>query len=323
MNDTGPKIEIFAPFGVAFEWMKTVLFRPFDFVKWLTIAFAAFIAGSWGGGFNFSRLGQFKGGDWKYNATRYGNWPGNWDATPWVVAAVVVVFAFILVLSVAWMWVASRGRFVFTDCVVKNRAAIGEPWREFRREANSFFLFMLVVGLVTLVMVVIAGFFLWGIFGASDNDGVRIGFVIGLITVGVIWLAFALVFAVVSQFMVPVMYRRRCLAREALIDVGRLIAANPAPFILFVLFGLVLTVAVAVAGTVAACLTCCIGGLPYISTVLLLPAIVWLTAFKFLFLRQFGDQYDVWAASGFPGNAIPPSDPPPPAMPLPPPIAPA
>ena len=323
MNGTPPKIEIFAPFGVAFEWMKTVLFRPFDFVKWLTIALAAFIGGSWGGGFNFSRLGQFKSNDFKYNVAKHGDWPGNWDITPWVVAIVIVVFAVIVALSVAWMWVSSRGRFVFTDCVVKNRAAIGEPWREFRREGNSFFFFLLTVGMATLVLIVIAGFFLWGVFGASDNDGARIGFVIGLIMLGLIWIVLALLFAVLSQFMVPVMYRRRCLAREALVDVAKLMAANPGPFVLFILFGLVLALAVAVVGTLAACLTCCIGGLPYISTVILLPAIVWLTAFRFLFLRQFGEQYDVWAPIGFPPTIVPPPEPPPPAVPLPPPIAPA
>ncbi len=323
MNGTAPKIEIFAPFGVAFEWMKMVLFRPFDFMKWLTIAFAAFIAGSWGGGFNFSRLGQFSSHDLKYNVTKHGDWPGNWDITPWLVAVFVLIFLFIVALSIAWMWVSSRGRFVFTDCVVKNRATIAEPWREFRREGNSFFLFMLAVGMATLVLIVIAGFFLWGLFGISNNDGATIGFVIGLIVLGVIWLVFALIFAVVSQFMVPLMYRRRCLAREALVEVSKLIAAYPGPFVLFVLFGLVLAIAVGIAGTIAACLTCCIGGLPYISTVLLLPAIVWLTAFRFLFLRQFGDQYDVWAPTGFPQTVIPPSDPSPPAVPLPPPIAPA
>src|SRR4051812_1065704 len=302
--------------------MKTVLFRPFDFVKWLTIAFAAFIAGSWGGGFNYSRLGQLNRGDWKYNVTKSGDWPGNWDITPWLIAIFVVIFVFVAVLTIAWMWVSSRGRFIFTDCVVKNRAAIAEPWREFRREGNSFFLFMFVVGMAALVLVVIAGFFLWGLFGGSNNDGPNVGFVIGLIIVGVIWLVFAVLVAIVTQFMVPVMYRRRCLAREALADVARLIAAHPGPFVLFFLFGLVLAVAVAVAGTLVACLTCCIGGLPYVSTVLLLPAIVWLAAFKFLFLRQFGDAYDVWAGTGFPETVIPPSEPPP-AIPLPPPIAPA
>ena len=41
MNGTPAKIEILAPFGAAFEWMKAMLFRPFDLGRWLTIAFAA------------------------------------------------------------------------------------------------------------------------------------------------------------------------------------------------------------------------------------------------------------------------------------------
>jgi len=59
MNGTKPKIEIFKPFGEAFELMKKVLFKPFEFKKWLVIGFAAFIAGHFGGGsFNFPSRGK-------------------------------------------------------------------------------------------------------------------------------------------------------------------------------------------------------------------------------------------------------------------------
>ena len=87
---------------------------------------------------------------------------------------------------------------------------------------------------------------------------------------------------------------------------------------MFVLFGIVLAIAVAIVGTVVSCMTCCIGGLPYISTVLLLPALVWLAAFKLLFIRQFGDQYDVWAKWDLPVSLRPPD----PVTCRPPPIAP-
>jgi hypothetical protein len=106
------------------------------------------------------------------------------------------------------------------------------------------------------------------------------------------------------------MYRRRCLARAAFVDVAKLILANPGPFILFALFSVALLIAVAIIGSVVACLTCCIGGLPYISTVLLLPAIVWLAAYKLLFIRQFGDAYDVWATIAAPAQTTEPLPPP-------------
>jgi hypothetical protein len=320
MNGNEPKIEIFAPFGAAYELMKTILFRPFDFTKWLVIAFAAFLSGIWGGGFNPSRLGRMGTGDWKYRATNHGNWPTDWTMPGWAIALIIVGGLVLLLFAFVLMWITSRGRFIFTDCVVKNRGAIAEPWREFRREGNSFFLFALAVacvaifltGVLILIIVVPLGLF------SSDRAataGVGVIAVILFIVFGLVWLVFSLFFALVSHFMVPVMYRRRCSAKDAFLDVSKLVLRNPGPFILLVLFGIVLAIAVGMIGMVISCLTCCIGGLPYISTVLLLPAIVWLLAFKLLFLRQFGDQYDVWATVGFPA----PPTVPPPSPPLPPP----
>jgi hypothetical protein len=312
MNGTAPTIEIIGPFRAAYDWMKIVLFRPFDVAKWLTIAFAAFIAGAMGGGGggSFSRLGRLGNGDWKYSATRHGDL--NWNAAPWIIAAIIAFAVFIMLFVVVWMWVSSRGRFIFTDCVVRNRGAIGEPWREYRREGNSFFLFSLLVGFGMFVILAIAGLLIWlCFFGMRDNDsGPGTVIIIGIALMVLIWIAFSLCFAVISAFMIPVMYRRRCLAREAFVDVAKLIGSNPVPFILFVLFQVALAIGVAIIGAMVACFTCCIGGLPYISTVLLLPAIVWLAAYKLLFLRQFGDAYDAWAA------VVPP---PPPEPLLPPP----
>src|SRR5207244_12575298 len=61
MNGDEPKIEIFQPFGEAFELMKKILFQPFDFKKWLVIGFAAWLSNLGGGGYNF----RYRGSDWK------------------------------------------------------------------------------------------------------------------------------------------------------------------------------------------------------------------------------------------------------------------
>jgi hypothetical protein len=56
MNGTEPHIEIFKPFGEAFELMKKILFQPFDLKKWLVVGFAAWLASlgaGWGGNFNY------------------------------------------------------------------------------------------------------------------------------------------------------------------------------------------------------------------------------------------------------------------------------
>jgi hypothetical protein len=312
MNGTSPKIQIIAPFTAALDWMKMVLFSPFDIAKWLTIAFAAFLAGHWGNNFRFGRM--WNPGDLKYSFRKDGDLPWNWDFTPWLIVLVGGIAVFAIILAVALMWISARGRFMFTDCVVKNRGAIAEPWHEFRREGNSFFLFSLVIAFCAFVFFAIVALLCWFLFGGvlrGDEGGAAfVIFVIVAIVVGVVWLACSLFFALVSAFMVPVMYRRRCSAKEAFLDVSKLVLANPGPFLLLVLFGIALVIALGMIGTLIACLTCCIGGLPYVSTVILLPGIVWLAAYKLLFIRQFGDAYDVWAGIVPPTQATEPLPPP-------------
>jgi hypothetical protein len=60
VNETEPKIEIFKPFGEAFELMKKILFQPFDLGKWLVIGFAAFLASlSGGSGYSFNPFSRW------------------------------------------------------------------------------------------------------------------------------------------------------------------------------------------------------------------------------------------------------------------------
>lgn len=307
MNGEQPKIEIFAPFGAAFELMKRILFQPFDFAKWLVIGFAAFLSGAWGNGLSF----RFPKGDWNFRSISHNNTSISESLPSWFFPFIGVIVALALVIILVLMWISSRARFIFTDCVVKNRGAIVLPWREYRREGNSFFLFSLAVMFLTLLLIgasVLLIVLPTGLLaGGKGTAGFSTAAVFALVFVGLVWLGFAIFFGVVSQFMVPVMYRRRCRAREAFFDVSKLVLARPGPIVLFVLFGIVLVVALVVVATVATCVTCCVAGIPYISSVVLLPALVWLLAFKLLFLRQFGPEYDVWAPAEIPAPA-PPAD---------------
>ncbi|MEY2489055.1 MAG: hypothetical protein QOC70_997 [Verrucomicrobiota bacterium] len=311
MNGEQPKIEIFEPFGAAFEMMKRILFQPFDFAKWCVIGFAAFMSGSWGSNFRF-RFPMT--GDWRYRSHSYHNLPTAESMPAWLIPLIIALAILVVIIVFVVMWVVSRGRFIFTDCVVKNRAAIAAPWREYRREGNSFFLFSLVVALLAIVIVAVLVLLIavpLGLFaGGKGTAGFGATAIFAIVFVGLVWLALTIFFAVVTQFMVPVMYRRRCLAREAFFDVSKLLLARPGPFVLFVLFGIVLIVALAIVGTIVSCLTCCIAALPYVSSVVLLPAFVWLLAFKLLFLRQFGPEYDVWATADVLSPAASPVAPP-------------
>src|SRR5437879_4052827 len=149
VNGDEPKIEIFQPFGEAFELMKKILFQPFDFKKWLVIGFVAWLAnlaGS-GGGFNY----QYD----RREHVQTLNQTISQIPQPVLITGICVLICLVLALVLVVAWLRARGGFMFTDCIVKNRGAVAAPWREFRTEGNSYFLFSLVVGLALFVFAVL------------------------------------------------------------------------------------------------------------------------------------------------------------------------
>ena len=230
---------------------------------------------------------------------------------PVLIAGICVLICVVLLLIVLFAWLRARGRFILVDCIVRNRAAIAEPWKEFRAEGNSFFLFSLLVVLVLIAVIVIAGlalilpFIPWG-----NQAQPGVAFWIGLSLFVFVAVCLAFVWALTSQLMVPIMYRQRCRARLAFAQAVDLVSSHPGPILLYVLFLLLLAVAVFMISCAVTCATCCIAAIPYVGTVILLPIPVTLGAFSLLFLRQFGPDYDVW--SGFvPPEFLPVLMPPP------------
>jgi hypothetical protein len=293
MNGPEPKIEIFKPFGEAFELMKKILFQPFDLKKWLIIGFAAFLAGHFGGtGFNFpTNFGKVRQAQAAPNIHLLEQW------RPWLPAIIIVFAIFVLVLVVLLMWLKSRGSFILTDCIVRNHGAVVEPWREYRTEGNSYFVFQLLVmlGAMAAVVVLAIVFVLLGFLASGYRQPSGVVIAALLIPFFICWFAFCIVTTLIFLFMAPVMYRQRCTTPDAARQVLRLIFANPTPFILFCLFGIVLVLAMLVIGCIVTCFTCCIAAIPYVGTVILLPVFVVFRSFSLLFLRQFGPDYDVWA----------------------------
>lgn len=298
MNGTEPKIEIFKPFGQAFELMKKILFQPFDLGKWCIIGFAAFLASlSGGSSYSFNPFSRWSAReDQRAIGESFRDFGPVAQMEWWVIALIVVGGLIILTLAVVFMWLGARGRFIFTDCIVHNRGAIVAPWKEFRAQGNSFFLFSLLVMLCILVVSVLVALalFLPVVLRRSGAQiGVGFWIALGLFVFFILCLAFG--WALVSQLMIPIMYRQRCLARQAFSQSVGLVATQPGPMLLYFLFLLVILFGAGLISCVAACVTCCIAAIPYIGTVILLPIPVTLYGFALLFLRQFGSDYDVWA----------------------------
>jgi len=292
MNGTEPHIEIFKPFGEAFELMKKILFQPFDLKKWLVIGFAAWLAS----------LGAGGAGNFNYPTKRDEMQKVNEAISqiphPILVGAIVLLVVLVLVLIVLCAWLRARGGFMFVDCIVKNRGAVAEPWREFRREGNSYFLFSLLVGFGLLLFAGLLSLPL--VLPAIKDDNFLRTHSVYLISAIAGWILVTilliLAWALVTSFMVPIMYRQRCRAAEGFATAMRLIAAHPGEILLYCLFWVVLALGSAMVGCIAACATCCIAAIPYVGTVILLPLFVLLRSFSLLFIRQFGPDYDVWAS---------------------------
>jgi hypothetical protein len=188
----------------------------------------------------------------------------------------------------------ARGRLMFTDCVVRDRAAIAVPWREFRILGNSLFLFSLLVGLGFLVVGL--GLGAASIPLVSRPHHYPAIFPISIIVVwGGLIFVLAIAWALITHLMVPIMYRRRCRAPQAFWAAISLISSYPGEITLYCLFWIALWLGVVVVACMATCITCCVAALPYVGTVILLPAYVCLRAFGLFFLRQFGSDYDVWS----------------------------
>ena len=295
MNSSEPQIEIFRPFEQAWELMKKILFQPFDIKKWFVIGFTAWLA-HLGGGFRFnyninqqSHLGELKD-------------TLNQIPHEVLIIGISVLVLFIIAIAVVFAWLRARGRFMFIDCIVKNRGAVVEPWHEFRNDGNSYFLFSLVIGLCFWILAALLSLPVIIFALKSRNyfflhrDQIGIYFILIIAA----WLFFILLFlmawVLIANFMVPVMYRRRCRAMEAFAVVAALIGSHPGETVMYCLFWIVLAIGTALIACLAICLTCCIAAIPYIGTVILLPIYVVLRSFSLYFLRQFGPQYDVWAA---------------------------
>lgn len=314
MDPQRRKIEVFAPFSAAFDLTKTILFQPFDLTKWLTIGFAAFLAGL----ADAMRINPgFQVPDFN------GRWQPQSDQLEaagsqlsyWVVVPIIAVLVLIgLGVMVLLMWLGARGRFMFIDCIVHNRGAIEAPWREYRREGNRLFLWSLAIAGVSLVVLAICALPLLVPY-LTGGEFAEFGLLmtIYLAVVVALFVVAGIALSLVTWFMAAVMYRQRCSAGAAFMTVVRLIAGDAGPFILYVLLALVTLVGAGMLTCVAACFTCCMAALPYVGTVILLPVHVFYYAYGLLFLRQFGPEYDVWAsAAAFP-QASSPDIPPPPA----------
>ncbi|MGA2852649.1 MAG: hypothetical protein ABSE90_00755 [Verrucomicrobiota bacterium] len=306
------EISVTEPVSPALERVKTMLFKPFDLGKWFTIGFCAWLAflgeGGGGGGFNnvFGNNFNANNGGSAGESFRHGYHQARdfvLNNLVWIVPVAAGAVILLLALWILILWLSSRGRFMFLHCVALDKAEVAEPWNEFMREANSLFRFRLALGLIGMVLMLpmlsaIAVLIVRMVLrGEPDMVGIMVAAGLGLAFL-LLAIVLALIQKFTTDFVVPIQFLRggKCLA--AWKEFRGLLADNAGLFTLYILFQIVLGMAIGIIVLGAVLITCCIAGclmiIPYIGTVVLLPVLVFKRTYPLYFLRQFGPGYDVF-----------------------------
>ena len=321
MTALSQTISVTVPVSQAIERVKRMLFQPFDPSKWFTIGFCAWLAGLGSRGFSFNYGGgsQHKGGSGGRTAQEVFQQARGFVMNNlfWILPLIVVLVFFCLAVGVVLLWLRSRGQFMFLHCVALNKAEIDVPWRKFVAEGNSLFVFRLVLGLVWMIpmvpFVIVAVVLVIRMINRGAPD---IHVIISLIGVGLIILALGIVFFVIGKlttdFVVPIMFLRRCKCLDGWRELCHLLSTHAARFVVYLLFQIVLGLAIGVIILTTIIATCCVAGcvmlMPYLGTVLLLPVLTFKRSYSLHYLAQYGREYDVFPPpimTTIPGTAPP------------------
>lgn len=316
------EISVTEPVSGAYERVKLMLFHPFDLGKWFALGFCAWLArlgesGGYGGNFgNYKYPGR---GAQPLDQLRHFYDQAHDYALAnlaWLVPLASMVLIILLGLGILFAWLNSRGKFMFLHCVALNKAEIEIPWDKYAGAANRLFGFRLVLGLaglvLTLPLVVILVVLILRLTQSGDVDFVRLLPVMGLgMGLFLLVLMFALIHKFMVDFVVPIMYLRGGGCRAAWREFLQLLADHAGHFVLYLLFQIVLAIAIGMLLVLLVIFTCCVAGcfmaLPYLGAVLLLPILIFNRSYSLYYLAQFGPQYDVFPPSAPPVAVTPPS----------------
>lgn len=322
-------LSILDPIAPAIERTRQMLFAPFQIEKWFTLGFCAWLSffGSGGGSFSYQQgfggpgPGQQGGQDPKEMLREVLTQLR--DNIAIVLAGALCLITAMLLIYALLTWLSSRGHFMFIDGVARNRGAVVEPWGEYRAEGNSLFQFRFWFGLAESLAFLLLGALCFVIalpdiraeqFGTMAIVAIVLG-AVGLTTLG---LLAALVNLFLLHFVAPIMYWRRLPVMAGWSEFGRVLGPHKGALILYVLFQIVMGIAIALLSLMATCLTCCCAMLPYIGTVILLPLFVFHRSYTIYFLEQLGPEWQMlrpiapYASGSYLPPEPPPADSPPP-----------
>jgi hypothetical protein len=268
-------IDSFAP---AMERVTRMLFRPFRLKTWLKIGFIGLLSGGvarLNSSFNFrppvfpSRGGGRLPEDPMAEITRAIHSIHLANYFHLIAAALITIVA----LSLVFLYLFCRFRFVLFDSIISGQAVVGRGWRRYASQGNRFFGFWLVFRLVNwAVMALIIGVPLWhayksGVFSGDDSLIVLLQMIasiaLGAIAAGMV---FAVISTLMKDFIMPIMALDDLTLGDAWTALWRVIASEPRAWAGYLGMKLVLTIgaaiALAIAGVIALIPAVVILGIP-------------------------------------------------------------
>ncbi|MFH1615859.1 MAG: hypothetical protein ABIG61_12350 [Planctomycetota bacterium] len=310
-------VSLIKPLSPAIERAKQMLFQPFDLGRWFTIGFCAWLSalGQTGSNLSFPDILRYRQGN--SDPHRLSDIREFIMAhLSWLIIAAVVVVLFLIAMKVLLLWLNSRGRFMFLDCVAQNKAYVKFPWAKFRSHANSLFFFRLAIMVIFTVSVcILSALILLVILVITKTNtpfvapGIALIFLLSVLAAFII-VAFSLINVFTCDFVVPIMYISNVTCTGAWEQFWPLLRQNKNKFMTYLLFQLLIALCLgAIASAVCCvffCLTCgivaCLAVIPvfgfaaaYILHVLLLPLSVFRRSYSLYYLQQYNPKLSVFA----------------------------
>ncbi len=256
-------IDAFSP---AMARVGTMLFKPFRLGAWLKIGFIGLLGG---GVVRLSSNLNFRGPIVPPSGRPSGRVSedpiadlqrilGSIHVADYI-HVIVVALAIGVVISLIFLYLFCRFRFVLFDSVITQQPAVGRGWRLYASQANRYFGFWLVFRLVNFgLLALIIGVPLWhayknGALGGDDSFFVLMKLVAGIALAAIaVSLGFAIISTLMKDFIMPIMALDDLTLGDAWTALWRVIASEPRAWAGYLVMKLVLAVGAAIALTIAA-----------------------------------------------------------------------
>lgn len=323
---TSYEVSVTRPISPAIDWIKGVLF-PFDFMRWLTFTVPVFLIMCTEGGGSGQISNPFGGGGPGGTGPAGGPTAGEIAAqvdsflannVGTIIAVGFGVFLLVVGVMALFSFLGARAHFIQLDNMLTGIPAVQEPWERLGALANSLWILRFTISLIGSIF----GFGLLVMFGVQflailRNAGdEQLGFdllmklllaMAGLILIlSPIFIALAVFNTLTIDFAVPLMYRYHVRVSDAWGRLWALIRNNVGTFATYVLFraalGFVLAMMERIIAFIATC-ACCIGLIPVIGQIPMLPIYAFRRIYTVLYLEQFGPDWEVFSR-----EAPPPQD---------------